>query len=179
MQINQLSANGYKISNVFDEPMLAEITQLVDTFTPTDIRPTLDRPELPLPDPNSRREVLLLGIDHLKLKSKLDGYFFQIIPEVSGEIAIELWRDYPGYTNNLHYDADIVHHIMIVYLDGNGEENMGTVYYENNEKYLVTYEKNNGLILLNTSKVYHGMGGSVPDDVKYRKLFYINWMNYA
>ena len=163
MQINQLSANGYKISNVFDEPMLAEITQLVDTFTPTDIR----------------REVLLLGIDHLKLKSKLDGYFFQIIPEVSGEIAIELWRDYPGYTNNLHYDADIVHHIMIVYLDGNGEENMVTVYYENNEKYLVTYEKNNGLILLNTSKVYHGMGGSVPDDVKYRKLFYINWMNYA
>ena len=80
---------------------------------------------------------------------------------------------------NIIQDADIVHHIMIVYLDGNGEENMGTVYYENNEKYLVTYEKNNGLILLNTSKVYHGMGGSVPDDVKYRKLFYINWMNYA
>jgi hypothetical protein len=180
MEINKLSDNGYKISNVLDESLFNEISQLVDTFIPTAIRPTSDRPDLPSPG-DTRREVLLLNKTHPKLKSKLDNYFFQnfskIIPKLSNYTAIELWRDYPGYTNELHYDNEIVKHIIIVYLDGKGEENIGTIYYENDEKYLVSYEKNNEILLLNSNQVWHGMSGNVPNDIKYRKLLYINWVN--
>jgi hypothetical protein len=176
MEINKLSDNGYKISNVLDESLFIEISQLVDSFIPPVIRPKLD-----LPLPGARREVLILNKTHLKLKSKLDNYFFQnffkIIPKLSKYTAIELWRDYPGYTNGLHYDDEIVKHIIIVYLDGKGEENMGTIYYENDEKYLVSYEKNNGILLLNSNQVWHGMSGNVSNDIRYRKLLYINWMN--
>ena len=106
MQIEQLSKHGYKISNVLDGDLFKQIDHLVDTFVPTSIRQTLDRPNLPAPLPTSIREVLLL--DNGELKNKLDNCFSQILPKLPVPDTIEMWRDYPGYTNELHYDAEII-----------------------------------------------------------------------
>ena len=174
MEIKQLSSSGFKISNIFDDILLDKIEKIIDTFTPLSIRETLDRPDLPCPPTGARREVYQID-DTLKLM--LMEYFSKITNSLEHPGIVELWRDYPGYTNELHYDNTIVKNVLIMFVDGVGQTNMGTIYFEDNQEYRVEYEKNSGLFLLNSDKILHGMGGSVSG-VAYRKVLYANWIHH-
>lgn len=162
MQVDQLSKNGYKITDVFDKKLLEELITLVDTFSSEDIRVGAT--------PNTYRQVY--HIPRLLHKQIIDKLSFFNIKTAS---AIELWRDYPGYENHFHYDDyDLVQNIVIVYLDGSGQRDMGTGYVED-QTYTIDYEKNSGLVLFNSNKILHGMNGAV-NNVDYRKVIYINWI---
>jgi hypothetical protein len=179
MEINQISTNGYKLTNVFDASLLNEYITLADTFTSTSTRYAADSPYLPLPLPGSIREVV--NITTGEAREQLAEFFSDlIISNTNGDLhqlrGIEFWRDYPGYRMETHYDFAYVQNVAIIYLDGNGGENMGTEYYENGIKYAVEYEKNSGIILLNSDRVLHGMIGEVTN-VAYRKTMYINWFS--
>jgi len=173
MEIKQLSTNGYKLTDVLSFELLKEVEQIVDTFMPTSIRLTMDGPDMPAPSPDSIREVLLLDGP---LKNKLIDCFKDLFPEDSIIGGIELWRDHPGYNVGLHYDNIIVKNVLVLYLDGEGDPCMGTKYYEDGKEYSINYEKNTAILLLNSSKIYHGMYTEVAG-VKYRKILYINWLN--
>lgn len=158
------------LSNVFDDTLLADIIEIVGTFTPTQTWFPTDIPELPIPPQGARREVLFL--DNTDLKTRVFNSVGMGIPMSA---SIELWRDYPGYRNLAHLDCDIVHNIIIVYLDSyNQEDIMGTRYFENDVEYSVKYKKNDGIMLFNSDKILHGMVGEVTG-VEYRQSLYITW----
>ena len=175
MNIQKLSDHGYRLTDVFSTDLLTECLKLVNTFTPSTIRDAWDAPELLAPRPDARREVCFVN--------NWD-YYRQVVatiqstvePLLSGNIEMrgfELWRDYPGYRQEIHYDATQVCHVMIVYL-GDGD-NLGTSYFENDKEYTVEYQTNTALLLLNSNKILHGLKNEV-DGVDYRRLLYINWI---
>jgi hypothetical protein len=170
MNVNQLSPNGYHLTNILDNALYTELLELVETFVPEKVwqvgnstSQTAIRESYKLTGP--LRNKLL---SHL---SKLD-----ILQNQNSVGAIELWRDYPGYYQTLHQDNAIVKNIMVIYLDGNNNINMGTVYYENDIEYAVPYNRNSSIYLLNSDKILHGLNGTVSD-VDYRRTIYINWIN--
>jgi hypothetical protein len=169
MRVNQLSENGYKLTEVFNNEFLTELKTLVDTFTPTSNRDPYDAPELPLPLAGANRAVLT--IKDTQLKNKILANFFEVIPNWN---SVELWRDTTGYRQEIHVDVKYIHNVIIVYLDGSGTKNMGTVYFENNNEYYTEYKENTGLKLFNSNKIKHGMIGTV-DGIEYRKILYITW----
>jgi len=168
MEIKQLSKNGFRLCNVFDKDFLVELVNLTDTFIPDKIQFPGDSPELLTPKPGAVREVLHLPMGEIK-KRILSHFDFSLKTP-----AIEIWRDYPGYRNLIHFDAENVKNVIIVYLDSYGDGVMGTKYYEDNNEYFVEYQKNDGLMLYNSSKILHHMIGEV-ENVAYRKALYINW----
>ena len=161
MIVTKLSEHGYKITEIFDQDLLEHLITLTDTFVPDSIRlganPSTHRHSYSLPN-------------HLQ-KLVIDAVAEFNISEV---LAVELWRDYPGYESHFHFDDPAVQNIMIIYLDGNGSSKMGTGYVED-KIYSVYYEKNCGLVLRNSNNISHGMIGSVID-VAFRKAIYINWI---
>ena len=88
--------------------------------------------------------------------------------------GVELWRDYPGYTNPAHMDCPEAQNIMIIYLDDQNLEN-GTEYTENGKTYKISYEKNSAIILMNSDKTLHGMSGTVPGNTV-RHSLYVSWL---
>jgi hypothetical protein len=170
MEINNLSTNGFALSNVFDSVLLNDLFNLCETFTPAYIRPIVR-----LNDDQVREVYPMQQNDNLRLRI-LDVVIPLIktvtqSPQIRG---MELWRDFPGYNNPYHYDDPIVQNIMMIYL-GNEELDIGTG-YEEGDHFTVRYKKNTGLILLNSDKIYHGMISSVPSGI-IRKSLYINWLN--
>lgn len=170
LKTEQLSPNGFIVTNVFNSTFLDKLINFCDTFTPTQEWPAGDSPDLPEPGPGAHRELFILNyreslykeiIDHLNIRGK-----------VGRQIAF--WRDYPGYRNLLHKDFDYVKDVMIIYLDGTDTDNMGTCFYDPNE-YIIPYTKNTGMLLFNSDKIPHGMIGEVKG-VGYRKCLYINWL---
>jgi len=180
MKIKQLSANGYELSNIFDDAFLTELVEFVDNFIPANIRPSSDTPDMHAPPRSAVREVF--HIDQISLKNKLvqelskHSELGKLIP-LSKIQAIEAWRDYPMYYNYKHYDDPVVGNVMIIYLDGQDTKNMGTEYTEQDQEYFVNYKKNNGIILFNSVEILHGMVGYVAD-VPYRKTLYFNWLTH-
>jgi hypothetical protein len=162
MKINQISTNGYSVLDVFDDDTLAELIKITDSFTPDTIRSQ--------------------GAEVIHVKFLLDNKITNILYDITKELVkntklgiIELWRDYPGYTNEYHVDDPMLNHVLIVYLDGHDQIEMGTGYIEDKE-YKVNYKKNTGLLLLNSNQIKHGMIGSVQG-IEYRKVLYANWMS--
>lgn len=168
MKTDQLSPNGFVVTDIFEPKFLDKLIGVCDTFTPTHEWPTGDSPDLPEPLPTAHREVYTFKSTedlYKEILKKLD---------IVGTINIELWRDYPGYRNLTHRDFDNIRDVMIIYLDGKGEESMGTCLYDP-EKIIIPYVKNTGMLLFNSSKIEHGMVGEVSN-VDYRRCLYINWM---
>jgi len=159
MKIDQLSTNGYTVTDVFDDVTLSELIEITDSFTPDKIRPEV-------------RHVKFLS--DKKIINLLHDSFKDLVKNTQPGV-IELWRDYPGYTNGYHVDDPMLNHVLIVYLDGHDQIEMGTGYIEDKE-YKVNYKKNTGLLLLNSDKIKHGMIGSVQG-IEYRKVLYANWMS--
>jgi len=166
MITTKLSANGYQLTDIFESELLAELVALADSFEANQIRP----------HPDSRREVCYpSGTVSDKIIDAVRGVIAQVTPEMNRICAVEIWRDYPGYTNTQHIDDVTAQNVIIAYLDGRGEEGMGTFYIEN-ERYLVPYIKNSGLLLLNSDKIAHGMMDTVTA-TDYRRALYINWID--
>ena len=162
MKINQISTNGYSVLDVFDDDTLAELIKITDSFTPDTIRPQ--------------------GIEVRHVKFLSDNKITNILYDITKELVkntkpgtVEIWRDYPGYTNKYHVDDPMLNHVLIVYLDGHDQIEMGTGYIEDKE-YKINYKKNTGLLLLNSNQIKHGMIGSVQG-IEYRKVLYANWMS--
>jgi hypothetical protein len=164
MQINQLSPNGFILTDIFDTDLLSEICNACETFEPTQVQTS----------GTSFREAYFLTQG--ELRQKIINSAAPIIKTVTDNPAIrgvELWRDHPEYINPYHYDDPIVQNVMIVYL-GDEDLTTGTGYTEEHN-FVVPYKKNTGIILLNSDKIYHGMVGTVPADT-IRKTLYINWL---
>jgi hypothetical protein len=169
MEINNLSTNGFALSNVFDPVLLTDIVDRCNTFFRNQIRPSQ-------PNGDNPREVCFIR-DNTDLRHRiLDSISFIIhtVTEKPRIRGMELWRDHPGYINPFHYDAPSVQNVMIIYL-GDEELEIGTE-YEEGVRFKIPYKKNTGLILLNSDKIFHGMVGSVPAGI-IRKSLYINWIN--
>jgi hypothetical protein len=174
MEIKQLSAHGYSLSNILDESILNELTTLVDSFIPLFREVTHDGPGFPKAMPDSDREVYCLDND---LEVKIKNYLFDLnfFSNKDTTSNIQLWRDYPGYRQLLHRDQNEINNILVIYLGGVGNPELGTVYYENDVEYIVEYKKNNGIYLLNSDQILHGLKGTVAG-VDYRRTMYINWV---
>lgn len=170
MKTDQLSPNGFVVTDVFEPKFLDKLISVCDTFTPAHELPAGDSPDLPKPLPTAHREVYTFNPTEELYKEILEKL------DIVGKINIELWRDYPGYRNLLHCDFDSIKDVMIIYLDGKGEESMGTCLYDP-EKIIIPYVKNTGMLLFNSNKIEHGMVGEVSG-VDYRRCLYINWTKY-
>lgn len=168
MKTEQLSPNGFIVTDVFDSKFLDKLVNFCDTFTPTHEWPAGDSPELPEPLPTAHREVYTLN--------RTESLYKEIKETLSikGTINIELWRDYPGYRNLLHKDFEDIRDVMIIYLDGTDTDDMGTCFYEP-DQYVIPYTKNTGMLLFNSDKITHGMIGEVTG-IDYRKCLYVNWL---
>jgi hypothetical protein len=175
MEIKKLSDNGYILKDVFDANLYKKLSLLIDTFEPTEIRPTADSPDLPTPPSTARRESYTLNgeLYHQVVKSLSTSLSEFIFNEKKG--SVELWRDYRGYRQFRHYDAPIVKHILIVYFGNSSDPGLGTWYTENGNEYQSGYHENTGLFLKNSSKVFHGLNGTVDVD-DCRKTLYLNWL---
>lgn len=181
MQIKQLSLNGFKLTNIFENRLLNELKKVADTFIPQEERLPADSPDVLAPIPGARREVinLLHNPTYTSLADDLIKYMSDILIKIDKDVSIhgiEVWRDYPGFRMFTHFDFDYVTNVAVIYLDGNGSRSMGTVYYENDQEYFIEYLDNSGLVLLNSNKVEHGPIGEVAG-VEYRKILYLNWTN--
>ena len=165
MQINQLSPNGFMLTDVFESELLNEICNTCKTFEPTRV----------LSQGFGSREAYFLKKGNLREKiiNSIRPIIQQAMTKNFYIRGVELWRDYPRYINPYHYDDPMVQNIMIVYLDNDLEN--GTGYIENNIDYKAPYKKNTGIILLNSTSISHGMVVQVPDNV-IRKTLYINWL---
>ena len=147
MRVNQLSANGYHITETFSE--IPNFTFTVDAI---------------------RGLRYVHYIENIEFLNELITYFN--MKEVRG---VELWRDYPGYENHYHVDDHTtVENIAIFYLDGTNTPNMGTGYIEEGQEFQINYKLNDGLVLKNSTTILHGMIGTVTD-VEYRTAVYFNW----
>jgi len=170
MNITQLSDNGFSATDILPDKLLNEISIMAKSFkTIDDVRGngTL----------SCKREVSFLFKNteiNNQIISILESYIKPITPGYGFMYGLELWRDYPGYTNPTHMDCPEAQNIMIVYLDDQNLEN-GTEYTENGKTYKVSYEKNSALILLNSDKILHGMSGTVPKNTM-RHSLYISWI---
>jgi hypothetical protein len=170
MNITQISNNGFSATEILPDKLLNEISIIAKSFvTIDDVRGngTL----------SCKREVLFLFKNteiNDQIISILEPHIKPITPDYGLMYGLELWRDYPGYTNPTHMDCPEAQNIMIVYLDDQNLEN-GTEYIENGETYKVSYEKNSALILLNSDKILHGMSGTVPENTV-RHSLYISWI---
>jgi hypothetical protein len=167
MNKTQLSENGYYLTDIFDEEVLGQISNLCNEFIPTIVRPGA---------PDSTREALVIKdgmyktiCDHFKplIEELTPGY------RLMSDITVELWRDNPEYECPWHIDDPTVQNIIIVYLKDNNES-IGTGYEEAGEKYSVPYQKNTGLVLCNSDNIRHGMVNKVPTNFV-RHSLYITW----
>jgi hypothetical protein len=163
----QLTENGFRLENVFDQAFLNKVVQYADTFVPSEIRNSYDAPHLTESLQTAKRESIRLTRG--SLARQITSYF----PEIAYVKAIEFWRDYPGFRNAVHVDFEDVENIIIIYLGGSGGTDMGTAFYEDGT-HIAEYTLNTGIMLRNSNKIDHHMYG-VVSDVAYRKTVYINW----
>jgi hypothetical protein len=170
MNITQLSENGFFATGILPDNLLNELSSIAKSFeTIDDIRGngTL----------HCKREVSFLFKNteiNNQIISILEPYIKPITPDYGLMYGLELWRDYPGWTNPAHMDCPEAQNIMIIYLDDQSLAN-GTEYTENGKTYRVSYEKNSALILLNSDKTLHGMSGTVPENTV-RHSLYVSWI---
>jgi hypothetical protein len=170
MNITQLSDNGFFATEILPDNLLNKLSRIAKSFeTIDDIRGngTL----------SCKREVSFLFKNteiNNQIISILEPYIKPITPDYGLMYGLELWRDYPGWTNPAHMDCPEAQNIMIIYLDDQSLAN-GTEYTENGKTYRVSYEKNSALILLNSDKTLHGMSGTVPENTV-RHSLYVSWI---
>ena len=170
MNITQLSDNGFFATEILPDNLLNKLSRIAKSFeTIDDIRGngTL----------SCKREVSFLFKNtemNNQIISLLEPYIKPITPDYGLMYGLELWRDYPGWTNPAHMDCPEAQNIMIIYLDDQSLAN-GTEYTENGKTYRVSYEKNSALILLNSDKTLHGMSGTVPENTV-RHSLYVSWI---
>jgi hypothetical protein len=170
MNITQLSDNGFFATEILPDNLLNKLSRLAKSFeTIDDIRGngTL----------SCKREVSFLFKNteiNNQIISILEPYIKPITPDYGLMYGLELWRDYPGWTNPAHMDCPEAQNIMIIYLDDQSLAN-GTEYTENGKTYRVSYEKNSALILLNSDKTLHGMSGTVLENTV-RHSLYVSWI---
>lgn len=87
----------------------------------------------------------------------------------------QLWYDNEGYINTIH-DGDVSpnHCVNVQVYLSNGTENMGTCCYDEGAWHQVPYRANTGYMLVNPTKIPHGMKHPVTD---YRISLYQGFRN--
>lgn len=168
MNITPLSDNGFIATEVLPDKLLNDLFDMAKNFELID---DIRR------NPSCKREVSFL-FKNTEINNQIIGILEPHIKLITANYGLmyglELWRDYPGYTNPVHMDCPEAQNIMIIYLDDQKLVN-GTEYIENEKTYRVSYEKNSALILLNSDKILHGMIGTVQKDTV-RHSLYVSWI---
>jgi hypothetical protein len=170
MIFEKLSTNGYQISEVFEQSLLNEIINL-QNVEKIITRSGKNREVYAVDDSLKLKIVssVLTTISetmNIKLSDIKQKYFF----------SVEVWKDEPGYYLGPHKDHPSVENIIITYLN-DGNESMGTMFYDDEKKHAVPYKSNCGLMLFNSDTIVHGMNKRV-DGVNYRHSVYINWTSH-
>ena len=163
MNIRQLSLNSYQLTEVFESDKFAQLKNLLETFTPDYVQSN---------SAGRREKLAAFNVISKDTFDYLVNIIKQLTPNFDVVTAIELWRDFPGYTNFDHVDDPTVENIMIVYF-GSGPGELGTRCYDP-EEIRAPYESNTGFVLLNSNKITHGLVGQVHG-VDCRQTIYINW----
>ena len=167
MNITQLSVNGFFATEILPDNLLNELSNMAKYFELIDNVRGID----------GTREVSFLFKNteiNNQIINILQPQIQYITPDYGIMYGLELWRDYPGYTNPAHKDCPEAQNIMIIYLDDQPLAN-GTEYTENGKNYKISYEKNSALILLNSDKTLHGMTGTVQEGAM-RHSLYVSWI---
>lgn len=167
MEIKQLSTNGFCVTDIFSKQIFEYLDKVSTSFVPVQVQMYTE---------TIKREVFRsTDSTHKIVKNIVHPIASKVTDDFSHICGVELWRDYPGYTNAIHYDDPVAQNIMIVYLGDDILDVAGTEYFENDQHFKVDYKKNTGLILLNSDKIKHGLVGEVPNNV-IRRTVYINWI---
>lgn len=174
MHIKKLGSEsvGFHLTEVFDAETFELLSIYCDDFLPLQVRSGGEHGIC-------KRESVILPPDLTEtIKTQWFGQISQYFTTSVG-LTMELWRDFSGYQNTLHVDGSLVNHVILVYLnDGpDSTENLGTEFHESNgSRHVVHNKANQGLLLLKSDQIPHGMVGAVPDG-HVRKVFYINIQN--
>jgi hypothetical protein len=146
MKIKELNYNFYQIEDVFDPEFLNEVKHNISSI---DNGETLHdghnvtRKQIPWP------KYSVPEIDLIQ----------QHIESICGKVysnGLMMWRDSPGYCNDLHkdYSVNLNANVQVYVGDGDCE---GTSCYINNQWYTVPYKYNTGYIMIDPTLHLHGM----------------------
>ena len=167
MQIEKLGKNGLHLTNVFSPEEFSVFLHMFENFKVAYSDKDRD---------GYIREIMEIHKEDPIFKL-IETKFSTLISEFNKEICwIEAWRDYPGYTNMLHFDDPLVQNIVVIYFDTFDDANntMGTEYIDDGEILSVPCQKNTAFLLLGSSNLEHGMVGAVPRGVV-RHTIYFNF----
>jgi len=166
MYKKQLSKNGYVFENIFPDGLFWKIYDCNLSFIPNNIIKAFNSA--------TREEYHVIDELRIQIINHLQPLIKELTPGINSLGSINLWRDNPGFYAGWHYDNPLAQNVILIFLDDH-QNGIGTGYTENDQTYIVPYVKNNGLLLLNSDTIYHGMEAMVPIGVT-RRLLYLNWM---
>ena len=176
--LDKFNDNAGTLFNFFTAKTFRYIQNICDSFEPTHVDQHIV--EYPLQkkygDKESKREFFDLG-ESDPLYNTIYREAEAVIQELfDGTIGrITLWRDYPYYTNGVHFDdPNLVKNIVIVYLMD--DVFCGTQFHDrsNNSFKYCDAEINKGFYLLESDKTFHGTKYYVPENY-IRKTLYFNF----
>lgn len=166
MLITPITKNFYQISNALSENLLAILSDIFAT----------DKTDwLPIPDGRSavarmqyRPEFNLVDYAQLGLDvGKELAPALELAKELTGVLYpnnLQLWHDNDGYINTIHNgDVSPNHQVNVQIYLTDGNKNMGTYCYDEfldrpvNAWHSVPYQRNCGYMMLNPTRVPHGM----------------------
>tara|TARA_B110000977_G_scaffold195221_1_gene273270 strand:+ start:656 stop:1186 length:531 start_codon:yes stop_codon:yes gene_type:complete len=157
MNIIKLTDNFYHLVDVFDDTLLQKIHTCFQDKTRFSKLFQGDYYRLESGDFDQAVRTAIL--EHLQPAQ-------QFAESILGKLYTnntQLWEDFDGYVNAMHKDASVnlTANIQVYVLPG--DESMGTSIIENEIVTSVPYKYNCGYLLLQPTKIEHGMTSAVVD----------------
>jgi hypothetical protein len=158
--ITKITDNFYQLTDVFEQDVLDSLNnQYSDTDT-WNVLKQADTMRLETDTILNALEIHSALTQVVVLAETLSGPLYQNSPQ--------LWLDFPGYINAPHIDLSPNLSVNIqVYLNDD-VESVGTYCFDD-EWYSVPFKKNCGYMLLNPTKILHGM--KYPVQTQRRSLY--------
>lgn len=175
MLIKQITEGFYHISDVLDSALLIDlIREFSHSYQWTKLTNT---------DPDSciRLENNLHIDSELskKIKKALEpvAEFAQgVTNRTLYQNSPQLWEDGPGYINVIHRDTSPNLSVNVQVYLSDSMENMGTHCFKDNTWYSVPYKLNHGYIMIDPTKLLHGMKYPV---VGQRRSLYQSYRDFS
>jgi len=146
MQINKLNEYFFQITDVFDQSFLHQVKQNIDSIS---LGQTLydghgiARTQLPWP---------VFDVPQIEpIQTVVEQHIGKVYPN-----GLMMWKDNPGYCNDLHKDYSVNLSANVQVYVGHGISE-GTSCYINDTWYTVPYKYNTGYIMIAPTDHLHGM----------------------
>ena len=174
MLIKQITEGFYQLSDVLSSKLLMELIR--------EFSYSYNWDRLLDTDPDSRIRLQ----NSLHIDSELAGKIKQeLAPVIEFAESItgrtlyqnspQLWEDGPGYLNAIHCDTSPNLSVNVQVYLSNSVENIGTHCFKDNTWYSVPYQLNHGYIMLDPTKLLHGMRYPVVDQ---RRSLYQSYRDF-